>query len=47
MGFIAHATVAGPVSAEFQPALDSGVAPDQLLGRRTAVGVGFELVDKV
>ena len=43
----AGAAIAGPVPAERQPVLDSGVAPDQLLARRAAVGVGFGLIDEV
>jgi len=43
-GLIAQApTIAGPVPAERQPVLDSGVAPDQLLARRAAVGCRFRV----
>src|SRR6516225_3418998 len=47
MVFIAQAAVTGPVSAERQPVLDSGVAPDQLFAGRAAVGVGFGLINEV
>jgi hypothetical protein len=40
-------TVAGPVSAECQPVLDSREAPDQSFACRAAVGVGFRLKDEV
>src|SRR5215469_12195534 len=43
----AGAAVAGPVSAERQPVLDSGVTPDQRFACRAAVGVGFGLIDEV
>src|SRR5215469_15123269 len=43
----AGAAVAGPVSAERQPVLDSGEAPDQLFACWAAVGVGFGLIDEV
>ncbi len=43
----AGAAIAGPVPAERQPVLDGGVAPDQLLACRAAVGVGFGLIDEV
>ena len=41
------AAVTGPVSTERQPLLDSGIAPAQLFARRSAVGIGFRLVDEV
>jgi hypothetical protein len=43
----ADAGVTGPVSAERQPLLDSGVAQDQLFACWAAVGVGFGLINEV